>query len=188
MGKIENKRTKSSKRIVNTPIEIAMVIIAVIVAGAAMLAVYSISMKNTVKAWENKIYPGVTVQGVDLGGMTKEEAKNKLVETFETVIPNKKVFIAIGDKQYELIYSDISPKYNIEETLEQAYSVGKDGGILKKFIAIKGTNSRKNKIPLSFSYDEEKLKAYEKKIQSDAVQVAKDATLSINGSNITVNP
>lgn len=188
MRKIENKEIKSSKRVANASIKIAMVIIAFIVAGAAALAVYSISMKNTVKAWENKIYPGVTVQGVDLGGMTREEAKNKLVETFETVIPNKKVFIAIGDKQYELIYSDISPKYNIEETIEQAYSVGKDRGILKKIIAIKDINSRKNKIPLSFSYDEEKLKTYEKKIESDVAQPDKDATLSINGSSITVNP
>ncbi len=187
MRKIENKKIKSSKRVVNTSIKIVMVIIAFLVAGAAMLAAYSISVKNTVKAWENKIYPGVTVQGVDLGGMTKEEAKNKLVETFETVISNKKVFIAIGDKRYELIYSDISPKYNIEETLEQAYRVGKDGGILKRFITIKGNNT-KNKIPLSFSYDEEKLKTYEKKIQSDVAQTAKDATLSINGSSITVNP
>ncbi|OOM79232.1 vancomycin B-type resistance protein VanW [Clostridium sp. BL-8] len=188
MGKIKNKRAKSSKIAVNALIKIAMVIIAFIVVGAAASAVYSMSIKNTVKAWENKIYPGITVQGVNIGGMTKEEAKNKLVETFETVIPNKKVFIAIGEKQYELIYSDISPKYNIDETIEQAYRAGKVGGTLKKFITIKGNNNTKNKIPLNFSYDEEKLKAYEKKIQSDTAQAAKDATLSINGSSITVNP
>ena len=69
--------------------------------------------------------------------MTKEEAKNKLTETFETAIDNKKLPILIGDKQYELIYSDIIPKYDIDGTVEQAYKFGKENGILKKYMSYK---------------------------------------------------
>ena len=47
------------------------------------------------------------MQGIDLEGMTKEEAKDKLAETFEVNIGSKKSPILIEDKQYELIYSDI---------------------------------------------------------------------------------
>ena len=60
-----------------------LAISALIVIGIAAIAAYSLSIKGIIKDWDNKIYPGVTVQDVNLGGMTKEEAKNKLTETFD---------------------------------------------------------------------------------------------------------
>ena len=45
-------------------------------------------------------------------------------------------------------------------------------------------NNKKSEISLGFSYDEEKLKAYEEKLQKDVTQSAKDATISIDKGNI----
>ena len=78
------------------------------------------------------------------------------------------------------------PKYDIDGTVEQAYKFGKESGIFKKYMAIKNSNSEKNQISLGFSYDEEKLKAYEEKLQTDVTQSAKDATISIEKGNISV--
>jgi len=180
------KRAQASKKIAKKQKNIMLAIATFIVIGVAALATYSLSIKGAVKEWDNIIYPGVTVQDVDLGGMTKEEAKNKLTETFETSIGNKKLPILIGDKQYELIYSDIMPQYDIDGTVEQAYKFGKESGIFKKYIAIKKSNNEKNQISLGFSYDEEKLKTYEEKLQKDVTQSAKDATISIEKDKIVV--
>ncbi|MCE5222237.1 MAG: VanW family protein [Clostridium sp.] len=186
MEKGTGKRAQASKKVAKIQKKIMLAIAAVVVIGVAALAAYSLSIKGIVKDWDNKMYPGVTVQDVDLGGMTKEEAKNKLTETFETAIDNKKLSIAIGDKQYELIYSDIMPKYDIDGTVEQAYKFGKESGIFKKYMAIKNSNNEKNQISLGFSYDEEKLRAYEEKLQKDVTQSAKDATISIEKGKIAV--
>ena len=35
---------------------------------------YIVSVNNRVKAWENKIYPGISVYGVNLSGLNKDEA------------------------------------------------------------------------------------------------------------------
>ena len=188
MEKVTSKGAQDTKKSAKKQKKIMQAIVAFVVIGAAALAAYSLSIKGIVKEWDNKIYPGVTVQNVDLGGMTKEEAKNKLTETFETAIDNKKLPVVIGDKQYELIYSDITPKYDIDGTVEQAYKFGKENGIYRKYMAIKNSNSEKNQIPLGFSYDEEKLKAYEEKLQKDVTQSAKDATISIEKGNISVKP
>lgn len=165
-----------------------MVMAAFVVVGATALTAYLLSIKDIVKNLDNKIYPGVTAQGIDIGGMTKEEAKNKLTETFKTAIENKKLHIVIEDKQYELIYSDIIPKYDIDGTVEQAYNFGKDNNILKKYMIIKNGNSKKNEIQLEFSYNEEKLKSYEEKLQGDVTQSAKDASINIQKNNIVVKP
>ena len=137
MEKGNGKRTQASKNNAKKQKKIMLAIAAVVVIGISALAAYSLSIKGIVKDWDNKIYPGVTVQDVNIGGMTKDEAKNKLSESFNDAIGKKKLPISIGDKQYELIYSDIMPKYDIDGTVEKAYNFGRDDGTFKKYMLIK---------------------------------------------------
>lgn len=187
MEKRTSKRVKTPKKVANKQKnKLKLGILAFFVVGSCLLVTYSLSIKNIVKEWDNKIYPGVTVQGVDIGGITKEEAKNKIAETFGTLIGNKKLPVVIGDKQYELIYSDIIPQYDIDGTVDQAYKYGKEDGIFEKYKSIKNGESKKSEILLGFSYNEEKLKAYEEKLKNEVTQSAKDATISIDRGNISV--
>lgn len=188
MEKGTGKRTKAARRAANKRKKITLAISTLIVIIIASMTAYSVSIKGITKEWDNKIYPGVTIQDVNLGGLTKEEAKDKLAESFNEAIGKKKLPISIGDKQYELIYSDIMPKYDIEGTVEKAYNFGRDNGIFKKYTIIKNGENNKNVIPLDFYYSEEKLKEYEAKLQKEVTQAAKDASISISGNNITVKP
>lgn len=188
MEKGTGKRAEASRRAANKRKKITLAISALIVITIASMSAYSVSINGITKEWDNKIYPGVTVQDVNIGGMTKEEAKSKLFKSFNDAIGNKKLLISIGDKQYELIYSEIMPKYDIDGAVEKAYNFGRDDGIFKKYMIIKNGESNKNSIQLDFSYSEEKLKEYGIKLQKEVTQTAKDASISINGSNITVNP
>ncbi|EKQ58148.1 MULTISPECIES: VanW family protein [unclassified Clostridium] len=188
MEKRTVRKRQASKKAPNKQKKLIFGFAALVVIGAVVLAAYSLSINKVVKSWEDKIYPGVTVQGVDLGGMTKEEAKNKLAESFNSAIENKKLSIVIGNKTYELIYSNINPQYDINGTVEHAYDFGKENGLLKKYMNIKSDGSKKNDIPLGFSYNEEKLKAYEEKIKSDATQSAANATITIKGNNFSITP
>lgn len=188
MEKRTGKRANASKNNYNKKKKIMLAIFTLIIAGAAVLIAYSIAIKGIVKEWDDKIYPGVTVQEVNIGGMTKEEAKNKLTETFVTSIENKKLSIKIEDKQYELIYSDINPKYDIDATVEEAYKLGKKDGVLSRYISIKSNNSKSKEVPIKFSYNEENLKEYEEKLQIAVNQPAKDAAVSIQKNNIVIKP
>lgn len=188
MEKGTGKRTKAARRAANKRKKITLAISALIVITIASMTAYSVSIKGITKEWDNKIYPGVTVQDVNLGGMTKEEAKDKLTESFNDAIEKKKMPISIGDKQYELIYSDIMPKYDIDGTVEKAYNFGRDDGTFKKYMIIKNGENNKNIIPIEFSYSEEKLKEYEAKLQKEVTQTAKDASINVDGNNITVKP
>jgi len=126
------KRVKAPQKVANKQKnKIILGILAFFVVGSCALAAYSLSIKGIVKEWDNKIYPGVTVQGVDIGGMTKEQAKDKLTETFNTNIGNKKLSIAIGDKPYELIYSDIIPQYDADGAIRKLINMEKKMGFLR---------------------------------------------------------
>lgn len=184
MEKGRGKRLQHSKKKPQKSRKVILTIALLGVIGVAALAGYSLSIKGIVKQWDNKIYPGVSVQGTDLGGMSKDEAKDKLTETFQNVIGDKKLPIKIEDKQFELIYSDIIPTYDIEGAVEKAYNFGKEHGDFIKYRAIK--NGNENEVGLDFSYDEEKLKQYEEEIKNKVTQSPQNATININGSSISV--
>ena len=63
---------------------VAPIAVAVIVGGCSIIFVNS-----QVNKWENKIYPNIIVEGVDLGGKTKEEA----VKIMEENITEKEIFL-----------------------------------------------------------------------------------------------
>ena len=162
------------------------ILIAALVIVLAGISAYYLSVKSAIEKWDDKIYPGVTVQNIDIGGMTKEEAESKLKSEFIGSISDKKLKIEIQDKNFELAYSDIEPSYDIDSTVNEAYNFGKEYGIIHKYVVIKG--KEKAEIEMKFSYNEDKLKEFEKNLINEVSQSPKDATLSINGDNISVEP
>lgn len=186
MEKGRAKRTKASKKASKKKKQIILAVTGAGIICIAALAGYSLSIRGIVKEWDNKIYPGVCVQDVDLGGMTKEEAKEKINKTFQEAIGEKKLPITIEDKQFELIYSDIMPTYDIDGAAEKAYNFGREHGDIIKYKMIKNKSNDKHNVDLDFSYDEEKLKEYEKKIESEVKQSPKNASISIDGSVISI--
>lgn len=97
-----------------------------------IIIIIGIGLISTVFALINinnsNIVSGVSIKGIDVSGLSKEEAKGKL----ETIINEKKSKdISIKYKEYE---SNISPtllevNYNIDKTIEEAYSIGRKDNI-----------------------------------------------------------
>ena len=180
------RRKSSRKGALERKKKIALMTVGTLVIIACGLAAYTLSISNSVKKWGDKIYPGVTVQHVNLGGMTKEEAKVKLKESFEGEIDNKVLPINIESKRFELKYADISPEYDIDATVEEAVLCGKDKGLFEKYLYIKG--KIKNEIGLAFSYDENKLKEFEENIIKQVNQEPVNASINIVGDKVQVIP
>lgn len=147
---------------------------------------YVFQVKNTVAKWENKIYPGVNVYGIDLGEKTKEEAVEILKNQLTTSILDKVITVTVGDKKFELKYSDIEPTINIEKTVEEALAFGKELGMFAKNSSIKkGVN---HTVETEMDFNEEGLKTFEDKV-NDTVEIkAVDAKISISYGDISVTP
>ncbi|WP_373205890.1 VanW family protein [Clostridium tertium] len=179
--KKDNKKIISPKN--KNTIIAAIIITIVVIIG---IIGYIFSVNNRVAAWENKVYPGITVYGVDLGGLSKEEAIKSLNEKLSGLIMDKKLNVLVGDKKVELSYSQIKPKYDTEVIAEEAFNYGKDGGMFAKNSLIK--NDDNINMEAKITYDEESLKAFEEKVKTEVNVAPKDATIEINSGNIVVTP
>ncbi|MDU4134212.1 MAG: peptidoglycan binding domain-containing protein, partial [Clostridium perfringens] len=168
---------KSKKKII-----ISIVIVLAIIIGS--IVAYIVSIQKKVEEWNDKIYPNVYVENVNLSGMTKEKAIEVLEKDVKEPVEHKIIKVQAADKSIEIKYSDLSPEYNIDETVNEAMNYGKDLNLFEKNNLINGKD--KKELNLDFKYDESKLTDYEKKLTEMVNQNAKNATISINGSNISV--
>ena len=160
------------------------VIAAVLVISAT--STYALASSNKIKDWEDKIYPNVKVQGVDLSGKTKNEAVETLKSDFIEKVSNKKIEVKVDDKVFNLNYSDINPQFNIEEMVDKAISLGKDSNFFSKKSWINGKHNEN--LYLDFNYDENKVEEFKNSIKDGVKKSSKNASISVNNGQITITP
>ncbi len=131
-----------------------MMISIIIVAIVALIfsTVFALTNINN-----EKIISGVTIKGIDVSGLAKEEAKAKLETTYSEKL-QKNI-----DLKYEEFESELNPtlmevKYDIDTAVDEAYSLGRNGNIFVNNYNILGTLIGKRDINVNMSMNEEATK------------------------------
>ncbi len=116
--------------------------------------------------FEEKIYPGVTVNNIDLGGEKIEEARKILTQktdkvarkgiTFQYQNSRINVTPAITSFNPDLAYNIYS--YNIRDTLQQAYKVGRTGNWWQTLQTKINTYLYGNNISIDYSVKKKEVK------------------------------
>ncbi len=169
------------KKINKNSLVAAAVIIILVIVG---IIGYVFSVSRKVAAWENKIYPEISVYGVNIGGLNKEDAIKLLEEKAPNLIVDKKLIVLAADKTLELSYDTLNISYDAESVVDEALAYGKDKGIFSKNSLIKG----KKPIELNgkVDFDEEALLAFENKVLEEVNIEPKNASININSGNISI--
>ena len=104
-----------------------------------------------------KIAKGVYIKGIDVSGLTKEDATKKISSYVSSSIPEE-IKLKHIDFETSLSTSQLSIYFNTEEAVNMAYNIGKNGNIFQKNTEILNTLFSKVNIDPGFSIDEEQLK------------------------------
>lgn len=104
-----------------------------------------------------KIAKGVYIKGIDVSGLTKEDATKKISSYVSSSIPEE-IQLKHNDFETSLSTSQLSIYFNTEEAVNMAYNIGKNGNIFQKNTEILNTLFSKVNIDPGFSIDEEQLK------------------------------
>lgn len=140
----EIKRAKTRKRIlIGFLITLAVVI---------LIAISTIFAVGTI--FNDKIISGVSISGIEVSGLSKEEAKGKL-----EAIYNEKMEKEIGVK-YQEYETTLNPQilevnYEIEKAVEEAFLIGKKENIFVSNYEILFTLIKKKNIDVNMTLNEE---------------------------------
>ena len=152
---------------------IILVLLLLILAGGGAAFYYYYSKYINIDA----IYPGMTIQGMSVGGMTQEEAKAKVQEYIDKV-SQETVTLQVKKKESTFALSDIGLKCTNMEVVEKAYDFGKTGNVFKRVIEVRKLEKEGMDFPLTFSVDKAETRKVVKKKAKKFLAKKKDATIT----------
>ena len=164
----------------------AMLLTVGIGSGAVVQAEDGDSTDGAVTAQEDgKIYSGIYLDSVDVGNMTKDEARQAYSDYLERL---KAVTISfeLEDESCESNMADMNLEAKVEEAVTQAYEYGRRGNVLKRYKEISDISSAKQEIPVELSMDEEYLVSFLDEGLSDYIVPAKDAGMEFSNGQLVV--
>lgn len=133
---------------------------------------------------KSKIYNNIYIENIDMSGLTKEEAIDKLKES---IYCNKEINFLYDEHIYPLNFDFIELNYNIEDTVEKAFNIGRNKNIVdntKTKINLKLGD--KINFRLEPKYNNEKINDYIEILCSQINKEPVDATINIEQDNIKV--
>lgn len=128
---------------------------------------------------------GISIKGIDISGLTKEEATQKISTYISSSIPQE-IKLKHNDFETSLSTEQLSIYFNTDEAVEIAYQIGKNGNVFENnFIILKSLFSKTNIDP-GFSIDEEQLKNSLQDISSKLPDKVIESSCYIDGNNLII--
>ena len=145
----ENKEETKKKGKTKKVIVIVFVILLILV--ALFFTIFAIlNLRNT------KIIRGVQIGEINVSDMSKEDAK-ALLDEINAKNQEKQLVLKYGDLENKVTYSSLAVNYQIDEAINNAYNIGRDGNIFENNLDILKTWKDGEKVELKATVDTEKL-------------------------------
>ena len=126
-----------------------IIFLIIILLGFIVFTIYNMKNQNIVN--------GVYVQGIDVSGLTKQEAINKINNTILESVPSE-IKLKHNDYETSIDTSSLEVSFDVPSAVNAAYNVGRSGNILQDDWTILKTMISNIEITPVFKINEEQLK------------------------------
>lgn len=171
-GRLSDSRPRGSKGIKRRRRIVGVVLVVCAVAALLVAADY----------WANagKIFEGVTIGDVPVGGETPEEARSMVEERSDNALGELR--FTGGPEEFSLSAADAGLNVDVEGSVDRAYAVGREGSILKRIgERMEAAWSTVETSPV-VDYDREAVRARIENRAARANAQPRDAYVKVSGS------
>src|SRR3990172_5681367 len=133
--------------------------------------------------YAGRIFPGILVAGVDLSGLTRDEAAVKLSQTLTYPITGKILFRA-GEKVWVASPAELGMVFDPSASAVTAYGLGRSGGLfgaLSGQVRAIGTGAN---VPPVIIFDQRVAFQYLSQISTQVNQPVAEASLHLEGTEV----
>lgn len=135
----------------------------------------------------NKIISGISINGVDISNLTKDEAIQKLNLQLARNLSNE-ITLTRGDYSTVLNVSTLDPKFNIENSVDIAYSIGRsENNIFANNFKIITTYLKKQNIIPTVSYNEDSINTIINNINNELPDKVINSSYKIEDNNLIIS-
>nr|WP_162990809.1 VanW family protein [Maliibacterium massiliense] len=177
------KRKKKSRK----PLWITLSVLLVVAIGvAAFLLIKADQDKKARIAAEDALlaqetlYEGISIDGVDVSGMTRQQATEAVDANHATRQQTFALNLTDGDKSYPLNIGEMSPAFDTQAVIEQAYQVGREGTREEKLAQIEQVKQNKKAFATTYTVDQAAVEAKVAEIAQQACTDFKEPSAAMN--------
>lgn len=132
----------------------------------------------------DKIAKNTYVKDIDVGNLSKEDAKKKILSEYKI----DTITFKYNDKAWSINPNDIDTNYDIDKTIDNAYKVNRNKNIFSNIVdTLKSTFGIKNYINVVVDCDEAKVTSELEKISEEVNVSMEDARLNVLDDNIEIS-
>ena len=166
------------------PIPALPQILAALVSGVTLfLGILIASTLGYQLMYAGRIFPGVSVAGVDLSGLTRDEAALKLNQTLSYPITGKILF-RDGEKVWVASPAELGMVFDPSSTAGAAFQLGRSGGLFGSLTGQIQARSSGADVPAVILFDQRVAAHYLSQISAQINQPMAEASLELEGTNV----
>lgn len=164
--------------------KLVIILILLIIVAAGVLGAGYYIYANEIDI--NNIYEGVKIDGYNVGGMSKQDAKNLLMAKIDEHIQEKSISLYYNDIKYDYTLNDFGFSYNYEEAVDKAYELGREGNLFDRYKEIRNIKKDGVEIPLDEEYDRDKVLQIVDELEENVYREPENSTFNFNNGKFIV--
>ena len=163
--KIVNKNTReyADKIIARRKRIVVLVICLVILAILASIFFTGFAVKTSLS---NKIIKGVTINDIDVSGLTEKEAIQKINSQIENS-KIKDVKLTYSDFETKVSRDDLDIVHNVDEAVKEAFKIGRKDGIIANNMKVINSMFNSENVKINVNYNSEMMESILKDIDKN---------------------
>ncbi len=108
-------------------------VLPIVLAVLGVILVASLILTNMFSGQDDSVIcEGISINGIEVGGMTPEEAKG-VVEDYVAELQNRELTIQVDAEQIVTTIGNLGYGCNVDAAIEKAFAMGKTGGFLNRY-------------------------------------------------------
>jgi lipoprotein-anchoring transpeptidase ErfK/SrfK len=137
--------------------------------------------------YQTRIYPSVYVLGVDLGGLTPDEAPERLTEALSGYDMGA-LTLSDGERTWAVPWSEAGLRFDVDATVQMAFAVGRADPGLQNLLAILNVREGHTEVAPVFVIDPGVARGVLEGLAPEVSVPPTDATLRLEGDQLVAVP
>ena len=158
----------------------------ILTAAAVAVCISTVGKVQMVQA-EDRIGQGVSIEGIDVSGMTYEEAQ-AAVQAKVSDMQNSTIEVKIDDQSVEATAVDFGLQWKNRDVTKKAIEIGNSGNAIKRYKDSKDLGQEKKDLQLEFTVNDEAVKTFVEKCKQYDQDPVEASIESDGGGGINMQP
>ncbi len=158
-----------------------------IVAGIALLLLGAVGAYAYDSSKKDTIAEGVTIGGVDVGGLNEAEAKRAVRRQLLAPLRHS-LRVGYDGESWKLSGRQLKVHADLDAAVEEALAASRDGGLPGRLVRYVSGSEVDEQVAADVTYSESAVNRFVRKVADEVGEEAQDATVEATGDSLEIAP